>query len=194
MSWFDATGLANIARTALKEAQKTIDKALDIRDEEDVNEIIKPNSNEDSSGCNEKQNALIENSIENEGKKEELKDSTMPTSNWGSFSGSFFQVDNSKNSCENSILISTQPQKLSLILSEENQKVAPLATPETGLTPADSTIKNYEKSESEAEVDKTELNSSDSLKNIENKKCSEKEDEEKLNLVISTDTQLKIGL
>lgn len=35
MSWFDATGFANLAKTALKEAQKTIDKALDIKEEEE---------------------------------------------------------------------------------------------------------------------------------------------------------------
>lgn len=38
MSWFnqfDASGFASLAKTALKEAQKTIDKALDIKDEED---------------------------------------------------------------------------------------------------------------------------------------------------------------
>ncbi|XP_039285510.1 TATA element modulatory factor [Nilaparvata lugens] len=34
MSWFDATGFANLAKTALKGAQKTIDKALDIKDED----------------------------------------------------------------------------------------------------------------------------------------------------------------
>ncbi|XP_063235705.1 TATA element modulatory factor-like [Bacillus rossius redtenbacheri] len=34
MSWFDATGFANLAKSALKEAQKTIDKALDIDEEE----------------------------------------------------------------------------------------------------------------------------------------------------------------
>lgn len=35
MSWFDAAGIANLAKTALKEAQKTIDKALDITEEEE---------------------------------------------------------------------------------------------------------------------------------------------------------------
>lgn len=34
MSWFDASGIANLAKSALKEAQKTIDKALDIKEEE----------------------------------------------------------------------------------------------------------------------------------------------------------------
>ncbi|XP_053663866.1 TATA element modulatory factor [Anopheles marshallii] len=36
MSWFDTTGIANLAKNALKEAQKQIDKALDIKDEEDT--------------------------------------------------------------------------------------------------------------------------------------------------------------
>lgn len=35
MSWFQSTNLASFAKTALKEAQKTIDKALDINEEED---------------------------------------------------------------------------------------------------------------------------------------------------------------
>ncbi len=35
MSWFQSTGLSSFAKTALKEAQKTIDKALDIKEEED---------------------------------------------------------------------------------------------------------------------------------------------------------------
>lgn len=33
MSWFDTTGIASLAKNALKEAQKTIDKALDINDD-----------------------------------------------------------------------------------------------------------------------------------------------------------------
>ena len=33
MSWFQTTNFASLAKSALKEAQKTIDKALDIRDE-----------------------------------------------------------------------------------------------------------------------------------------------------------------
>ncbi|CAH0761441.1 unnamed protein product [Diatraea saccharalis] len=33
MNWFDTSGLTSLAKTALKEAQKTIDKALDIQDD-----------------------------------------------------------------------------------------------------------------------------------------------------------------
>ncbi|XP_050099287.1 TATA element modulatory factor [Anopheles aquasalis] len=35
MSWFDTAGIASLAKNALKEAQKQIDKALDIKDEEE---------------------------------------------------------------------------------------------------------------------------------------------------------------
>lgn len=34
-SWFDPAGIASLAKNALKEAQKTIDKALDIQDDDD---------------------------------------------------------------------------------------------------------------------------------------------------------------
>lgn len=43
MSWFnqfDASGFASLAKTALKEAQKTIDKALDIKDEDDGDDVL----------------------------------------------------------------------------------------------------------------------------------------------------------
>lgn len=39
MSWFDAAGLTSLAKSALKEAQRTIDKALDI---EENSENISP--------------------------------------------------------------------------------------------------------------------------------------------------------
>jgi len=34
MSWFQSTNFAHLAKNALKEAQKTIDKALDISEED----------------------------------------------------------------------------------------------------------------------------------------------------------------
>ena len=35
MSWFDTTNLTSIASKAMKEAQKTLDKALDIKENEE---------------------------------------------------------------------------------------------------------------------------------------------------------------
>lgn len=40
MSWFDAAGFANLAKTALKEAQKTLDKALTETEIEGFNLLI----------------------------------------------------------------------------------------------------------------------------------------------------------
>lgn len=42
MSWFDAAGFTSLAKSALKEAQRTIDKALDI--EENEENILPPST------------------------------------------------------------------------------------------------------------------------------------------------------
>lgn len=38
MSWLNTSSIANLAKSALKEAQKTIDKALDIRESDATNQ------------------------------------------------------------------------------------------------------------------------------------------------------------
>lgn len=40
MSWFDTAGIASLAKNALKEAQKTIDKALDIKDDDTTPRVV----------------------------------------------------------------------------------------------------------------------------------------------------------
>lgn len=91
MSWFDPSGFANIAKSALREAQKTIDKALDIRDDGittpvPANTPIDTNSDDLFGSWGFTQSGNIRH------KKE---DTTL----WGSFTGSFFDVnkDNSKS-------------------------------------------------------------------------------------------------
>ncbi|XP_076680234.1 TATA element modulatory factor isoform X2 [Andrena cerasifolii] len=88
MSWFDATGFANLAKSALKEAQKTIDKALDIKEED---QKLVEGRTEDSSDFFKswglKSNEELENS---HGKGEESKQETT-SGIWGSFTGSFFE-------------------------------------------------------------------------------------------------------
>jgi hypothetical protein len=119
MSWFDATGFANLAKSALKEAQKTIDKALDIKDEESSSVIqskttspISPQDDTDnffaswglkSSGEKEiadmsNERVKVESSCSTDTEQESRKDAsvginrmTMSTSLWGSFTGSFFE-------------------------------------------------------------------------------------------------------
>lgn len=105
MSWFDTTGFANLAKSALKEAQKTIDKALDIKNEEQSENQITPvpSQEEDADFFNswgiKSSNELTKSPNE---KEDEEKDSeptisnknALTTSLWGSFTGSFF--DNPK--------------------------------------------------------------------------------------------------
>lgn len=186
MSWFDATGLANIAKTALKEAQKTIDKALDIRDEDEETENVKAKPKSSSpeknkpGGLNDKKNHSSQDLGDNEMKQELHKNSEMPSSNWGSFSGSFFQLDSAKN------LISTQPLKFSLSLSDK-PVIAPLATPETELTPVDSSGQNILKGEENCKGDNAVLPTLNVIT-----KSIDKNDEEKKG-VSGVEAQDKLG-
>ncbi|XP_071580320.1 uncharacterized protein Tmf [Temnothorax nylanderi] len=86
MSWFDATGFANLAKSALKGAQKTIDKALDIKEEEPK---IQPRTDETSDffaswGLQNEQEA---NKRDSNPQKQQQNSSSI----WGSFTGSFFE-------------------------------------------------------------------------------------------------------
>ena len=69
-SWFDAKNISSFAKTALNEAQKTLDKALDIKEENDGGDVA------DGEG----------NSV-----PERVSTAAIASSKlWGSFSGSFF--------------------------------------------------------------------------------------------------------
>lgn len=86
MSWFDATGFANLAKSALKEAQKTIDKALDIKEEEP--KVIQSPTVETSDffaswGLQNEEESNKHDSI--------LQKQQSTSSIWGSFTGSFFE-------------------------------------------------------------------------------------------------------
>jgi len=78
MSWFnqfDASGFASLAKTALKEAQKTIDKALDIKDEDDNDEVL-----EESKSIND---------VDDQGSQQNI--SKLGSSLWNSFTNSVFE-------------------------------------------------------------------------------------------------------
>lgn len=108
MSWFDATGIASLAKTALKEAQKTIDKALDITEDEEGNggeTTLK--SSTSASGLSAKTAAAgpnvasdIKEGDGDSGKmlKQSVSNpilSSVATSNlWDSFTGTFFDASN----------------------------------------------------------------------------------------------------
>ncbi|XP_052868423.1 TATA element modulatory factor [Anopheles cruzii] len=104
MSWFDTTGIAILAKNALKEAQKQIDKALDIKDDEEsssaapagdgtveskrppspkVSSKVAPGTPMAGVGETEKQTGLMA-----------VQTQFSPPSTdsmWGSFTGSFFE-------------------------------------------------------------------------------------------------------
>lgn len=128
MSWFDTTGLASFAKTALKEAQKQIDKALDIKDE-DGNIITDPEK-------------LKLSKTEPTTPSDKMRHSnSMPvalsSSVWGSFTGSFFENPTSDNHGEHPV--TTPPTSLRKIdeitlkssLSSESESLEILSTPTT---------------------------------------------------------------
>ncbi|XP_046737383.1 TATA element modulatory factor isoform X2 [Diprion similis] len=96
MSWFDASGIANLAKSALKEAQKTIDKALDIKEEEQKR-IETPLRDEDRAG--DSTDFFAEWGIKTDDgqgdKSNEVtaicKEKSTTSVIWGSFAGSFFE-------------------------------------------------------------------------------------------------------
>lgn len=110
MSWFDATGFASLAKTALKEAQKTIDKALDIKeDEDDKNSSdLKSSSSTSSSSVNSAEKYSPETSESSDSLKamkqsisnpilSTVATATSASNLWGSFTGSFFDASGENN-------------------------------------------------------------------------------------------------
>lgn len=114
MSWFDTSGLAELAKNALKEAQKTIDKALDIQDEEMIISSAPAVTRQKQTQVQDKCKTEPATPIQ------PLWPATTNPSLWGSFTGSFF--DNPKN-----IEMVTTPPKSSsspateAVLTTENQ-------------------------------------------------------------------------
>ena len=92
MSWFDTNKIASMATKAMKEAQKTLDTALDIK-EEDHEE---PQENV-WSGWKKSQS---------ESKLSEIS-TNMSNSLWGSFSGSFIEAGSISEKSEMTLPISS---------------------------------------------------------------------------------------
>lgn len=101
MNWFDTTGLTSLAKNALKEAQRTIDKALDIQDEDSQEEV--PSGSSPPTPPADKSDFFASWGLTVSGEGDEPVD-TAPRpvvtespskagshSLWGSFAGSFFE-------------------------------------------------------------------------------------------------------
>ncbi|KAL1129098.1 hypothetical protein AAG570_013629 [Ranatra chinensis] len=115
MSWFDTAGIANLAKSALKEAQKTIDKALDIKDEE----AQKSGKLSAASGDANSESFFSTWGLSSAqgGAEERGERMTTSASLWGSFTGSFFEnpkTDDGGDKSDESRsgnLVSSQPKK-----------------------------------------------------------------------------------
>lgn len=128
MNWFDTSGLTSLAKTALKEAQKTLDKALDIQDESGEEEeagtaASDAKSSPGRSETPQKENADFFSSWgltvsaegpQNDNEQAVVTESPSKASSqslWGSFAGSFFEHPNNS---ENDAAIVQPPKAKSM--------------------------------------------------------------------------------
>lgn len=104
MSWFDATGIASLAKTALKEAQKTIDKALDIKEDDDNSAtesgktLVESNQNETITTNKKSMKQSISNPI-----LSTVGSAAVANNIWGSFTGSFFDTSTKDESSNTAV-------------------------------------------------------------------------------------------
>ncbi|XP_069973369.1 TATA element modulatory factor isoform X13 [Penaeus vannamei] len=157
MSWFDTAGFTSLAKSALKEAQRTIDKALDI--EEDSENVV-PATTISSPGQKEKLKEESENFFASFGldkKKSPLTPANSPVDSsagttpvqdgrktssamvgslWGSFTGSFFentligkqQSEDIPGSTSEKDVVATQPPRSSTSLPSLKLAKSPVST------------------------------------------------------------------
>ena len=104
-SWFDAKNLTSFAKTALNEAQKTLDKALDIQEEEEqlrqqnakatnnTNTSISSPASPTSTCPGEKETSTLPSSVDEPPSSSKMTSSASTGAMWGSFTGSYFQVN-----------------------------------------------------------------------------------------------------
>ncbi len=102
MSWFDTKQLSTFAKSALNEAQKTLDKALDIREEEEKenrrNSAAAVSEAKDFAESGGEENATESATVpQGAPSGSALAASVMGSSKiWGSFTGSFFDPNQKK--------------------------------------------------------------------------------------------------
>ncbi|KAI4471124.1 tata element modulatory factor tmf1 [Holotrichia oblita] len=136
MSWFDASSFASIAKTALKEAQKTIDKALDIKDDDlnlvPANTPVDTNSEDFFGLWGLTSTTLANKNTADAITKSPTKSSKSSTSIWGSFTGSFFdtaaEADKSKElleSLDDSIDINNDFKESKLVVQDNEESEVP---------------------------------------------------------------------
>ena len=132
MSWFDTTKLASMANKAMKEAQKTLDSALDISEEQAEEERTsalwsawktstgRETKSSNENRCNEGILNIQSGVAKSESEPQLVDKAPQPSSGpiWGSFSGPL--VEEKKNAP-----VSSQPQRLPVLedVSESSSSV-----------------------------------------------------------------------
>lgn len=113
MNWFGATGLVTVAKSTLKGAQKAIDKALDIKEDDDnIDEIATPAT--PASSKDDCESFFSTWGVRGDGSPDTTPGSQEPSSLWGSFTGSFFENARPLTSLEDETSgspISQQPKR-----------------------------------------------------------------------------------
>lgn len=134
MNWFDTSGITNLAKNALKEAQKTIDKALEIQDESEEEDSPTPETSKEEPVTSADPNpsdffASWGLTVSAEGNKDEYKkESSVVTESpskanatglWGSFAGSFFDPTKSE---ETSAIVKPPKAKSMNVIADFNSQ------------------------------------------------------------------------
>ncbi|XP_066974184.1 TATA element modulatory factor-like isoform X4 [Macrobrachium rosenbergii] len=157
MSWFDTAGFTSLAKSALKEAQRTIDKALDIDENNEnaepapahkgISEKLRDESENffASFGLEKKKSPLTPANtpveptpLPKDGDKSSTSSAAMVGSLWGSFTGSFFDNTSANKketqdtpetpSSSQKKIVATQPPRSSTSLPSLQLPKSPVST------------------------------------------------------------------
>ena len=100
--WFDTKHLASYAKTAISEAQKTLDKALDIKEGEEgaapnlkePDPVSSPGSEKAPSEVDASETSSTTSSKSSRAAANAANAAANAAALWGSFTGSYFQASN----------------------------------------------------------------------------------------------------
>ncbi|KAI8425889.1 hypothetical protein MSG28_004899 [Choristoneura fumiferana] len=191
MNWFDTSGLTSLAKTALKEAQKTLDKALDIQDESGEEEEAGAAASDVKSSPGRSESPQKDNtdffsswgltvsaegpqSVNEQAVVTESPSKASSQSLWGSFAGSFFEHP---NNAENDAAIVQPPKAKSMnVINDSKYGSATDLFAKSQLVMSDETEFDVKKAKEEAKAEErrnssrsnrlslvSSLNSSDSV-------------------------------
>lgn len=124
-SWFDPSGIASLAKNALKEAQKTIDKALDIQEDEDGNVL----DDDATASASVKTTSVGPPAMRQSRSQPTLKTATVltpPTQTpsgglWGSIAGTFFDSSDAALTADGQTAVTTPPSAATSLLTPQQR-------------------------------------------------------------------------